>query len=115
MDEHRDNKDHQPFYITLLFNGFRLYNFMLDLGASTTVITKRVMEQLNLRIPRPYHNIYAMDSKRIEVHGLIKDLQVHLSAYPDIMIIMDTIVIDVLDAWGMLLSRKWVADLGGSV
>lgn len=28
---------------------------------------------------------------------------------------MDVVVIDVLDAWGMLLSRKWVANLGGSI
>ena len=28
---------------------------------------------------------------------------------------MDILVIDVLDKWGMLLSRKWAADLGGSI
>ena len=56
-----------------------------------------------------------MDSKKIEVHGLINDLQVNLSIYPDIMIVMDIVVIDVPDAWGMLLSRKWASDLGGSI
>jgi len=62
---------------------------MLDSGASACVMTKRVMEQLNLRVSRPYYNICAMDSKKIEVHGLIKDLQVHLSVYPDIMIVKE--------------------------
>jgi hypothetical protein len=28
---------------------------------------------------------------------------------------MDVVVIDVPDAWGMLLSRKWVATLGGNL
>lgn len=79
---------------------------MLDSGASASVMTKRVMEQLNLRVSIPYYNICAMDSKKIEVHGLIKDLQVHLLVYPDIMIVMDIVVVDVPDAWGMLLSRK---------
>ena len=55
-----------------------------------------------------------MDSKKIEVHGLIKDLQVHLVAFPDIQI-MDIVVIDVPDAWGMLLSRKWAVDLGSNL
>jgi len=73
-----DNKDHQPFFITLLVNGYKLNNCMLDSGASACVMTKRVMEQLNLRVSRPYYNICAMDSKKIEVHGLIKDLQVNL-------------------------------------
>ena len=28
---------------------------------------------------------------------------------------MDIVVIDVLDSWGMLLSRKWASYLGGSL
>ena len=71
-----------------------------------------MMEQLNLRISRPYHNICAMDNKVVEVHGLIKDLQVHLAVFLDIQIVMDIVVIDVPDGWEMLLSRKWAADLG---
>ena len=88
---------------------------MLDSGASSCVMSKKVMQQLNLRISRPYHNICAMNSKKIEVHGLIKDLQVHLAAFPDIQITMDIVVIDVLDAWGTLLSRKWEVGLGGNL
>lgn len=56
-----------------------------------------------------------MDSREIKVCGLIKDFQVKLVAYPDISLLMDVVVIDVMDAWGMLLSRKWVANLGGSI
>ena len=77
-----DKNEHQRFFITLMVNGYRLYNCMLDSGTSACVMTKRVMEQLNLRISRPYYNICAMDSKKIGVHRLIKDLQVHLSIYP---------------------------------
>jgi hypothetical protein len=56
-----------------------------------------------------------MDRKTIKVHGLIKGLQVHLVAFPDIMIEMDILVIGVSDAWGMLLSRKTAANLGGNI
>ena len=92
-----------------------LHNCMLDSGASSNVMTKKVMEQLNLRISRPYHNICALDSQTIEVFGLIKGLQVYLKAYPSIMIEMDIMVIDVPDLWGMLINRKSAADLGGSI
>jgi ribonuclease HI len=111
----RGNEKNQPFFLSLLVNNHLLHNCMLDSGASSNVMTKKVMEQLNLRISRPYHNICAMDSKMIKVHGLIKSLQVHLVVFPDIMIEMDIVVIDVPDAWGMLLSRKTVADLGGNL
>jgi hypothetical protein len=111
----RGNEKNRSFFLSLLMNDHLLHNCMLDSGASSNVMTKKVMEQLNLRISRPYHNICAMDSKTIEVHGLIKGLQVHLAAFPDIQIEMDIVVIDVLDAWGMFLSRKTTADLGGSI
>ena len=109
------NEDHQPFYVSLIVNDRLLHNCMLDSGASSNVMTKKVMEQLNLRVSRPYHNICSMDSKRIEVCGIIKDLQVFLAAYTDRIMTMDIVVIDVPDAWGMLLSRKWASDLGGSL
>jgi hypothetical protein len=111
----RGNEKNLPFYLSLLVNDKVLHNCMLDSGASSNVMTKKVMEQLNLRISRPYHNICAMDSKTIEVHGLIKGLQVHLAAFPDIMFEMDIVVIDAPDAWGMLLNRKAAADLGGNL
>ena len=31
------------------------------------------------------------------------------------MIVMDIVVVDVPDAWGMLLFRKWASDLGGII
>jgi ribonuclease HI len=111
----RGNEKNHRFFLSLLVNNHLLHNCMLDFGASSNVMTKKVMEQLNLRISRPYHNIFAMDSKTIEVHGLIKRLQVHLASFPDIQIEMDIVVIDVLDTWGMLLSRKTTTDLGGNI
>jgi hypothetical protein len=111
----RGNEKNRHFYLSLLMNDFILHNCILDSRASSNVMTKKVMEQLNLRISRPYHNICAMDSKKIQVHGLIKGLQVHLVSFPDIMIEMDIVVIDVPDAWDMFLSRKTTVDLGGNL
>jgi ribonuclease HI len=111
----RTNQKNLPFYLSLLVNDKVLHKCMLDSGASSNVMTKKVMEQLNLRISRPYHNICALDSQTIEVFGLIKGLQVYLKAFPDIRIEMDIVVIDVLDLWGMLINRKSAADLGGNI
>jgi hypothetical protein len=38
---------------------------------------------------------------------------VFLTNYPDISIIMNVLVIDVPDAWGMILYRPWDTTLGG--
>jgi len=109
------NEDHQPFFLTLDINDRLLHNCMLDFGASTNVMTKEVMEQLNLRISRPYHNICSMDSRKVEVLGVVKDLQVSLVDYQYKIITMDIVVIDAPDVWGMLLSKKIVTDLGVSI
>ena len=93
----RGNEKSQPFFLSLLMNDYLLHDCMLNSRASSNVMTKKVMEQLNLRISRPYHNICNMHSKTIEVHGLIKGLQVHLAAFPDIMIEIDIVVINVPD------------------
>jgi hypothetical protein len=108
-------EDHPPFFVSLMINDLLLHNCMYDSGASSNIITKNVMELLNLKISRPYHNVCAMDSREIEVHGIIVNLQVKLAAYPNITFPMDILVIDVPDAWGMLLSRKWVATMGGHI
>lgn len=103
MNHGRKNDSHNPFYITLLINDMLLHNCMIDSGASTNVMSLKVMNQLGLRTTRPYRNACAMDSRDIKVCGLIKDLHFKLAVYPDISIFMDVVVIDVPDSWGMLL------------
>jgi hypothetical protein len=97
-------EDHPPFFVSLMINDL-MHNCVYDSGASSNIITKNVMERLNLKPSRPYHNVCAMDSREIEIHGIIVNIQVKLGAYPDITFPMDILVIDVTDAWGMLLSR----------
>jgi hypothetical protein len=55
----------------------------------------------------------AMDSREIETHGIIIDMPVKLAFHLDFTFKMDVLVIDVPAAWGMLLSRKWGAHMGG--
>ena len=40
----RGNQKNQPFFITFLVNGSNLYNCMLDFGATSNVMPKKVME-----------------------------------------------------------------------
>ena len=108
-------EDHPPFYVSLLVDDLLLHNCMLNPGASSNVITRKVMEQLNLRITQPYHNVCAIDAREVEVVGIVLNLHVRLAKYPDIDMAMDVVVINVPDNWGMLLSTKWVATLGGHI
>ena len=74
-----------------------------------------VIKQLGLSITRPYNKVCGFNSKPVEVEGLIKDLKVSLARNPDISLLMDVVVIDIPDVWGMFLSKKWGATAGGHV
>ena len=56
-----------------------------------------------------------MDSQPVKSKGIIENLNMKLAAYPEIEINMNVLVLDIPDAWGMLLSREWAAKLGGSI
>jgi hypothetical protein len=111
LDWKKDNNP--PFYLSLGRNGLRLNNCMLDSGASANVMSLKVMEQLGLKTTQTYGNVCGIDSKRVKVYGLCEDVEVFLIEFPHINLLMNIMVIDVPDAWGMLLLRSWYVSLGG--
>ena len=84
-------------------NDILLHNCMLDSRSSANIMTRKVMEQLNLKITRAYHNICAMDSREVKVVDIVLGFPIILAKYPDIHINMDILIIDVRDKWGMFL------------
>jgi hypothetical protein len=90
---------------------------MLDSGASNNIMPYGVMRQLGLKVTGPYQNVYAMDSKKVEVWGLIKDLKVRLAVFPERIICMDVVAAEVPKSqdMGHAFSRSWAATLGGTL
>jgi len=66
-----------------------------------------------LKTTQPYRNVCGIDSRRVKVLGVCEDVEVFLIDFPHIIIIMDTVVINIPDAWRMILSRIWSTVLGG--
>jgi hypothetical protein len=71
------------------------------------------MEQLGLKTTRPYGNVCNIDSKRVKVYGLCENVEVFLIYFSHFILLMNIVVIDVLNAWGILVSMSWSATLGG--
>lgn len=53
-----------------------------------------------------------IDSKRVKFYGLCDNLEVFLIDFAHMNLLMNIVVIDVSDAWGILLSRSWFPSLG---
>jgi hypothetical protein len=86
---------------------------MLDSRASTNSMPLKVMSQLILNATRRHGNVCGIYSRRVEVLGVCEYFEVFLIYFPHINILMDIFVIDVPDAWGIILSRNWCSYLGG--
>jgi hypothetical protein len=83
-----------PFYVSLVMNGFRINNCMIDSGASTKVMPIGVFQQLGLGISRSYGNFCRMDSKAVKVFDVAKDVDTymyHLSKikFPTYIVVVD--------------------------
>ena len=74
---------------------------------------KSVMEALGLSVTKPYHDLYAFDSRAVKCIGVIKDLVVNLTQVPMKSILMDIVVADISPKFGMLLSTSWEKKVGG--
>jgi hypothetical protein len=59
--------------------------------------------------------VCGFESKAIPTHGVIENVEVFLKEYPEKVIHVDIVVVDILDVWGMLLSRKFVSKLGATL
>jgi hypothetical protein len=88
---------------------------MLGSGASANMMSLKVMEKLGLKVTWPYRNVCGFESRAIPTHGLVENVEVCLGRHPERVIHMDIVVVNVPDVWGMLLSRKFVAMLGGTL
>ena len=92
-----------------------LHNYLLDSGASHNLMPKEVMEALGLTITKPYHDIYAFDSRELKYLGVIKDLVVSITKFPMKSILMDVVIDDISPKFNMLLSWSWEKRVGGTL
>ena len=104
-----------PFYITLTVHEQMIHNCVLDSGASHNLMPKAVMEALGLSITKPYHDLYAFDSRAVKCLGVIKDMVVSLAQLPMKSVIMDVVVADITPKFGLLLSRSWENKVRGTL
>lgn len=88
---------------------------MIDLGASNTIMPFKVMEALGLKVDTKQGRCRGMDAREVPVLGTINALPFKLAAYPEVELTMLVLAVDIPPHYGMLLSRKQSASMGGSL
>ena len=85
----------------------------MDSGASSNVIPLSILKNINGQpIPSP-SQIIQLDRSVIKVIGEMKDWLIRLFADPRVCQFIDIIVVDIPEAYGLILSRDWSTKLDG--
>jgi hypothetical protein len=90
-----------------------VHNCLVDLGASSNIMPYSFCLQINAKPHKSYIQIVQLDRTRVKVLGELKDVLIRLSSNSKVFQIIDIIVSDIPDAYGLLLSRYWYEKLHG--
>jgi hypothetical protein len=108
-------KENPHFFMTLIMKDKSLKNCMLDTGAGANIMPFKFMKKLLLKVTRPYRNVCGFESKAIPTHGVVENVEICLKEYLEKVIHIEIVIVDIVDVWGMLLSRKFASMLGGTL
>ena len=86
---------------------------MVDFRASSNVIPLSICKRINGQpIPSP-SQIIQLDRSAIKSIGEMKDVLIRLFAHPRVCQFIDIMVVDIPEAYGLILSRDWSIKLNG--
>ena len=102
-----------PFLLTFEIFNRNVHNCLVDSGASSNVMPYSVCKKLNAQPKMCKTKIIQLDISHVKVMGELKDVMVQISSNPKVHQVIDVIVVDIPEAYGVILSRDWSAKLNG--
>jgi hypothetical protein len=106
-------KNVPPFLLTFEIFNRNVHNCMVDSGASSNVMPLSVCQKINAEVQPSNLKIIQLDRTNVKVIGELKNVLVRLSSNPKVHQIIDIIVVDIPEVYGLFLSRDWSEQLHG--
>jgi ribonuclease HI len=86
---------------------------MVDSGVSSNVMSWSVCQNINAEVQPSSLKIIQLDRTSVKVIGELKNALIRLSSNPKVHQIIDIIVVDIPEVYGLFLSRDWSKQLHG--
>jgi hypothetical protein len=99
----RKNVPH--FLLTFEIFNRNVHNCMVDSGESSNVMPWSVCQKINTEVERSTLKIIQLDRTNVKVIGELKNVLIRLSSNPKVHQVIDIIVVDILEVYGLFLSR----------
>ena len=90
-----------------------MHNCLVDSGASCNVMPLSLCKNINGQPTPSSCKIIQLDRSAVKVIGEMKDVLIRLSADERVFQFIDIMVVDIPEAYGLILSRDWSAKLNG--
>jgi hypothetical protein len=100
-----------PLLLTFEIFNRNVHNCLVDSGASSNVMPFSFCKKLNAQSKMCRTKIIQLDRSHVKVMGELKDLMIQLSSNSKVHQVI--YVIDIPKAYGVILSRDWLAKLNG--
>jgi hypothetical protein len=102
-----------PFLLTFEIFNRNVHNCMVDSGVSYNVMPWSVCQKINAEVQPSILKIIHLDRTTIKVIGELRNVLIRLSSNPNVHQVIDIIVADIPEVYGLFLRRDWLEQLHG--
>jgi hypothetical protein len=97
-----------PFLLTFEVFNRNLHNCLVDSGASSNVMPLSICKKLKFVPLKSDKHVIQLDRTQVKVMGELKDVMIRIATHPKFVQVIDIIVVDIPEAYGLLLSPRLV-------
>ena len=102
-----------PLLFTFEIFNHNVHNCLVYFGASSNVMHLSICKNINGQPTPSPSQIVQLDRFVVKVIGVMKDALIRLFADPRLCQSIDIMVVDIPEAYGLILSRDWSTKLNG--
>jgi hypothetical protein len=112
--EYKKGRPFVPHFL-LTFEVFKrkLHNCLVYLGASSNFMPLFICKKLNIVPLKSDKHVIQLDKPQVKVMGELKDVMIIIAMHPKFFQVIDIIIVDIPEAYGLFLSRDWSEKLNG--
>ena len=102
-----------PFLLTFKIFNHNVHNCLVDSGASVNVMPLSVCKKINGQPKPSTWQVIQLDRTNVKVIEEMEDVLIRLSSNEKVCQFIDIVLVDIPEAYGLVLSRDWSTKLNG--
>ena len=96
-----------PFLLMFKIFNRNIHKCLVDSRASSNVMPLAICSKLGVVPLKSDKHVIQLDRTQVKVMGELKYVMIRIATHPSFVQVIDIIVVDIPEAYGLLLSRDW--------